>query len=92
MTDDRTATVRTTHDHPDVFARAVTPDNTDEMETTVDDDGPLVTRIERDTTGGLQSTVDDYLVNLDVAARVVAAASRSTDAQPTTDPSNTNDT
>jgi hypothetical protein len=91
MTDDRTATVRTSHDHADVVARAVTPDNTDEMETVVEN-GRLVTRIERDTTGGLQSTVDDYLVNLDVAARVVAAASHSPDAQPTTDTSNTNDT
>ncbi|WP_435335716.1 KEOPS complex subunit Pcc1 [Haloarchaeobius sp. TZWWS8] len=73
----RRATIRTEHDRPHVVAAALTPDNTDEMRTTVDD-GTIVTRIERETTGGLHSTVDDYVVNLDVASRVVRHAEQQT--------------
>ncbi|QSW98479.1 KEOPS complex subunit Pcc1 [Haloterrigena alkaliphila] len=78
----RRATIRTTHDDPALVARALAPDNTDEMETAVDGDdggdtetaGAVVTRIERETTGGLHSNVDDYVVNLEVAMDVAAAA------------------
>ena len=52
------------------IAASLVPDNTDEMETTVAGDA-IVTRIERETTGGLAATVDDYVVNLDLATRVV---------------------
>ena len=62
----RRATIRTTHDDPELVARALRPDNTDEMETEVED-GTVVTRIDRETTGGLHSNVDDYVVNLEVA-------------------------
>jgi hypothetical protein len=68
-TSTRRVTVRTTHDFPAAIADAVTPDNTAEMHTRVEDDA-VVTTIERETTGGLGSTVDDYVVNVDVAARV----------------------
>ena len=68
----RRATIRTTHDDPDLVARALRPDNTDEMETTVDGDA-VVTRIGRETTGGLHSTVDDYVVNLEVATDIAHA-------------------
>ncbi|AXR78451.1 KEOPS complex subunit Pcc1 [Natrarchaeobaculum sulfurireducens] len=68
----RRATIRTTHDDPDLVARALRPDNTDEMETTVDGDA-VVTRIDRGTTGGLHSTVDDYVVNLEVATDIAQA-------------------
>ena len=68
----RRATLRTTHDDPDVVATALTPDNTESMQTTVEGD-ELVTTIERDSTGGLQSTVDDYVVNVTVAQTVIAA-------------------
>ena len=66
---------RTNDDHAngafaDRIAASLVPDNTDEMETSVDGDA-IVTRIERETTGGLAATVDDYVVNLDVATRVV---------------------
>ncbi|MFC4436985.1 MULTISPECIES: KEOPS complex subunit Pcc1 [Natrialbaceae] len=84
----RRATIRTTHDDPELIARAIAPDNTDEMETTIDggegdcpssdrtqsDDDAVVTRIERETTSGLHSTVDDYVVNLDVAIDVAQHA------------------
>ncbi|WP_436343081.1 KEOPS complex subunit Pcc1 [Natronorubrum sp. FCH18a] len=85
----RRATIRTTHDDPELVARALRPDNTDEMETSVekgadpasdrtqsdgDDAGAVVTRIERETTGGLHSNVDDYVVNLEVAIDVAHAA------------------
>ena len=69
----RRATIRTSHDDPELVARAVAPDNTDEMETTVEGDA-VVTRIERETTGGLHSNVDDYVVNLEVAAAVAERA------------------
>jgi hypothetical protein len=71
----RRATIRTTHDRPDLIAAAIRPDNTDEMQTTVEDD-TVVTHIERETTGGLHSTVDDYVVNVDIASRVVQHAER----------------
>ncbi|SEH41065.1 hypothetical protein SAMN05192561_101728 [Halopenitus malekzadehii] len=66
----RTATVRTRHDDPELVRDALAPDNTDSMDARVDDDA-VVCSIERETTGGLQSTVDDYLVNLQVADRLV---------------------
>jgi hypothetical protein len=68
----RRATLRTTHDDPDIVASALAPDNTDSMHTSVEGD-ELVTTIERDSTGGLQSTVDDYVVNVTVAQTVIAA-------------------
>jgi hypothetical protein len=68
----RRATLRTTHDDPDIVAAALRPDNTDSMQTTVEGD-ELVTTIERDSTGGLQSTVDDYVVNVTVAQTVTEA-------------------
>jgi hypothetical protein len=53
-----------------VVAQAVRPDNTDAMNT--DTDGDVVTTtIERGTTGGLNSSVDDYVVNVDVADRLI---------------------
>lgn len=67
------ATIRTTHDHPEIVAAAVTPDNTPEVRTRIED-GVVVTTIERTTTGGLRSTLDDYAVNLDVAERTVRIA------------------
>ncbi len=76
----RRATVRTSHEDPELVARALRPDNTDEMETVVDD-GTVVTRIERETTGGLHSNIDDYVVNLEVATDV-ADATRCGDEQP----------
>lgn len=60
------ATVRTTHDRPDLVAAAVAPDNTDEMATRVVGD-QVVTTIEREATGGFRSTVDDYVTNIAVA-------------------------
>ncbi|KAB1194629.1 hypothetical protein GJR96_14735 [Haloferax sp. MBLA0076] len=68
----RRATLRTTHDDPELVAAALGPDNTDSMQTTIDGD-ELVTTIERDSTGGLLSTVDDYVVNVTVAQTVIAA-------------------
>lgn len=65
----RIAEIRTTVARPSTIANAVRPDNTSDMETCVADNA-VVTTIERETTGGLKSTVDDYLVNLDVAARI----------------------
>jgi len=73
----RTATVETTHDDAALVAAALEPDDTSEMATTVDGDR-LVTRIERETTSGLQSTIDDYVVNVDVAERVVQIADQPT--------------
>ena len=72
----RTATVRTTHDRPEVVAAALRPDNTSEMSTRVDG-GAVVTTIERDSTGGLRTTVDDYVTNLTVAQRVTDTTTRS---------------
>ncbi|WP_049923035.1 KEOPS complex subunit Pcc1 [Halopiger djelfimassiliensis] len=75
MTGRRRATIRTTHDDPELVARALCPDNTAEMETDVaEDETAVVTRIERETTGGLHSTVDDYVVNLEVAVAVAQSA------------------
>jgi hypothetical protein len=71
----RRATIRTEHADSQLIAAALRPDNTDEMQTMVEGDA-VVTRIERGTTGGLQSTVDDYVVNVDVADRVVQHADR----------------
>ncbi len=85
----RKATIRTTHDDPELLARALEPDNTEEMETSVerrdgDDSGAVVrTRIERETTGSLHSTVDDYVVNLDVARSIAERTSHSIDTQTT---------
>lgn len=73
----RTATVETTHDDAALVAAALEPDDTSEMATTVDGDR-VVTRIERETTSGLQSTIDDYVVNVDVAERVVQIADQPT--------------
>jgi hypothetical protein len=72
----RTATIRTTHDRPDVVAAALRPDNTPEMATRVDDDA-VVTTIERDSTGGLRTTVDDYVSNLTVAQRLTDTTTQS---------------
>ena len=79
----RRATIRTSHDDPDLVARALRPDNTDEMETDVEEDGDaVVTRIERETTGGLHSTVDDYVVNLEVAIDVARSGRDGDAAEP----------
>ncbi|WP_135535505.1 KEOPS complex subunit Pcc1 [Halostella pelagica] len=89
------AEIRTELDQAALVAAAVAPDNTSEMTTTVerssdsnqsetDDSGEretVVTRIERETTGGLQSTVDDYVVNVDVATKVVRHANDFTNTQ-----------
>ena len=79
MTDpDATRQMRLETDHGDretatTLARAVRPDNTDEIDTRVDG-SRVVTTVARGTTGGLQSTADDYVVNLQVAARVAEFA------------------
>ncbi len=75
---DTTRRMRLETDHGDretatILARAVQPDNTDEIDTRVDG-SRVVTTVTRGTTGGLQSTVDDYVVNLQVAARVADSA------------------
>ena len=79
----RRATIRTTHEDPEVIAAALDPDNTTEMTTQVAvdnaDDTQVVTAIERESTGGLRSTVDDYVVNLSVADRVAQTAKHTTD-------------
>jgi hypothetical protein len=82
---DRTATVETVHaDHVTAvtLADAVRPDNTADVRTRVDG-ARIETEIERATTGGLQSSVDDYVVNLSVAAAVVASAETVVDGQTT---------
>ncbi|MFP8953558.1 KEOPS complex subunit Pcc1 [Natrialbaceae archaeon A-arb3/5] len=87
----RSATIRTTHDDPDLVARALRPDNTDEMETTIERTGgrdaeeadTVVTRIERETTGGLHSNVDDYIVNLAVATDVAQSGQTVQSPEPT---------
>ncbi|WP_339104059.1 KEOPS complex subunit Pcc1 [Haloterrigena salinisoli] len=80
----RRATIRTSHDDPELVARALRPDNTDEMETIVEradgdteTEGAVVTQIERETTGGLHSNVDDYVVNLEVAIDVASSGRNS---------------
>lgn len=75
---ERRATVETPHGAADIVAAAIAPDNTDEIRTTVDG-GVVRTTVERPTTGGLASSVDDYVVNLDVADRVLSAIDRHTD-------------
>lgn len=70
--------IRTTHDDPDLVARAVSPDNTTEMRTDIDG-GQVVTTIERESTGGLRTTADDYVVNLTVATRVAQLSDRLTE-------------
>jgi len=69
----RHATVRT--DHTDAatarsVAAAIRPDNTDEMDTQADG-ASITTTVRRETTGGLHSTLDDYVVNLQVATRLL---------------------
>jgi hypothetical protein len=64
------ATIRTTHDHPELVAAALVPDNTDEMSTDVTDSA-VETTIERDSTGGLRTTADDYVTNLTVAQQII---------------------
>lgn len=66
------AEIRTSHDDPEVVARALRPDNTAEMDTCVRGE-QVVTTIDRETTGGLRTTVDDYVVNLTVASEVQRA-------------------
>ncbi|MCL7416546.1 MAG: KEOPS complex Pcc1-like subunit [Halalkalicoccus sp.] len=70
--------IRTTHAHPELVARAVSPDNTTEMRTDIDG-GQVVTTIERESTGGLRTTADDYVVNLTVATRVAQLSDRLTE-------------
>lgn len=70
---ERTAIVRTTHAAADIVADALAPDDTESMDVRVDDDA-IECLIERRTTGGLRSTVDDYVVNLQVADRVIERA------------------
>lgn len=73
---DRTMTLRTTHEHAETVAAAISPDNTEEMETTVQE-GAIHTTIERPTTGGLRATATDYIANLQVADAVASHASQS---------------
>jgi hypothetical protein len=77
----RRATLRTSHDAPEVVAAALEPDDTDEMTTRVED-GQVVTTVVRPTTGGLRTTVDDYVVNCSVADRTVQHADRHTSSNP----------
>ena len=81
----RRASIRTTHGDAGTaerIAAALAPDNTTEMETTVDGDA-VVTTVERDSTGGLHATVDDYVVNLQVAARLAGHAGKTEPTDPT---------
>ncbi len=77
MSDDTvpTATVATQYRDPTtaaVVAGAVRPDNTSDVTTAVD--GATVrTEVRRESVGSLSSSVDDYVVNVGVAAAVVAA-------------------
>lgn len=70
--------IRTTHAHPDLVARAVSPDNTPEIETRTED-GRVVTTISRESTGGLRTTADDYVVNLTVASEVAQLSEKTTE-------------
>jgi len=70
------ATIRTTHDHPELVAAALVPDNTDEMSTRVTD-SVVATTIERDSTGGLRTTADDYVTNLTVAQQIIDTTTQS---------------
>ncbi len=69
----RTATVRTTHVDAELVAAALAPDETESMATRIDGD-TIACTVERPTTGGLRSTVDDYVVNLQIAERIVDRA------------------
>ena len=79
------AVLRTSHERAAVVAAALRPDNTSEMETTVESTAEqgatVVTRIDRESASGLRATVDDYVVNLQVASRVIDAASDPRDAE-----------
>ncbi|MUV88059.1 KEOPS complex Pcc1-like subunit [Natronomonas sp. CBA1123] len=70
------ATIRTSHDHPELVAAALVPDNTDEMSTRVTDSA-VETTIERDSTGGLRTTADDYVTNLTVAQQIIDTTTQS---------------
>jgi len=79
---DRSATIRTVHDRPELIADAIAPDNTTEISTHVERidgqrTGAVVTRIERETTGSLRTTVDDYVANLTVAQRITDTTTQS---------------
>lgn len=64
------ARIQTRSEHAAAIAAAIRPDNTTDMSTRVEAD-EITTIIERDTLGGLQATVDDYVVNVDVATRII---------------------
>lgn len=66
-----TATIKTTHDHPDVVAASVRPDHTPEMTTSVDGECVLTT-IERESTGGLRANTTDYIANVRVADEIAS--------------------
>lgn len=70
------ATIRTSHDHPELVAAALVPDNTDEMSTRVTE-SVVETTIERETTGGLRTTADDYVTNLTVAQQIIDTTTQS---------------
>ncbi|MFW5963818.1 MAG: KEOPS complex subunit Pcc1 [Natronomonas sp.] len=70
------ATIRTSHDRPELVAAALVPDNTDEMSTHVTD-SVVETTIERDSTGGLRTTADDYVTNLTVAQQIIDTTTQS---------------
>jgi hypothetical protein len=70
------ATIRTSHDRPELVAAALVPDNTDEMSTRVTDSA-VETTIERDSTGGLRTTADDYVTNLTVAQQIIDTTTQS---------------
>ena len=95
------ALLRTSHERAAVVAAALRPDNTSEMETTVESSAEqgatVVTWIDRESASGLRSTVDVYVVNLQVAQRVIDVASDTTDltevndAQPASDATDAED-
>lgn len=64
------ASLRTSHDDPDMIAHAIEPDHTDDIDSIVGD-GYLETTFDREQLGSLHATVDDYLVNLQVAEQVI---------------------
>lgn len=74
---ERTARIESSVSNPDAVAAAIAPDNTDEVTTWVED-GAVVTEIRRDSTASLEATVDDYVLNLDVALRIVQHATTET--------------
>jgi hypothetical protein len=91
VSNERRATIRTEHDHPEIVAAALAPDNTEQMSTRVERptadseterasghaDGTVVTTIERETTGGLRTTADDYVSNLTVAQQIIDTTTQS---------------